>query len=103
MSDGLSSDVGLIPAGAHSSQSHPEGWECRCSTSSLSSFLPPSLTLTPEASAEGETINRKLITLVIWLAVVLSATIFTLRGPLRAPGDYANDFAAPYVSARLWL
>jgi len=54
-------------------------------------------------SVRGEPINRKLITLVIWLTVAFSATVFTLRGPLRARGDYASDFAAPYVSARLWL
>ena len=38
-----------------------------------------------------------------WLAVLLAAGEFVVRGPLRASAGYVNDFAAPYVSARLWL
>ena len=43
------------------------------------------------------------LTLLLWLAVVLASCVFTFRGPLRASSSYGNDFAAPYVSARLWL
>jgi hypothetical protein len=39
----------------------------------------------------------------VWLAVLVASCEFTLRGPLRASSAYVNDFAAPYVSARLWL
>jgi hypothetical protein len=60
------------------------------------------LTLSPEALSGGS-IPRKLITPFLWLALLIAAAIFTIRGPLRASADYANDFAAPYTSARLWL
>ncbi|CAN5650728.1 hypothetical protein BH10ACI4_BH10ACI4_03200 [soil metagenome] len=39
----------------------------------------------------------------IWLAVLIAAAVFTVHGPLHAGGNYVNDFAAPYTSARLWL
>ena len=41
--------------------------------------------------------------LLAWLAVLFASAIFLVRGPLRARTDYINDFAAPYVSTRLWL
>ena len=40
---------------------------------------------------------------LLWLAVLLAAGEFVLRGPLRASAGYVNDFASPYVSARLWM
>ena len=45
----------------------------------------------------------RLKVLLAWLVVLLAAGEFALRGPLRARGDYVNDFASPYVSARLWM
>ena len=63
---------------------------------------PSAVTLSPD-TLSGGSIPRKLLTPLLWLAILLSAAIFTLRGPLRARDDYANDFAAPYTSARLWL
>ncbi len=45
----------------------------------------------------------RLKVLLAWLPVLLAAGWFTLRGPLRARTDYVNDFASPYVSARLWM
>jgi hypothetical protein len=60
------------------------------------------LTLSPEALSGGS-IPSKLLTPLLWLALLIAAAIFTIRGPLRASADYANDFAAPYTSARLWL
>jgi len=35
--------------------------------------------------------------------VLLASGAFVLRGPLRASSGYVSDFAAPYVSTRLWL
>ena len=60
------------------------------------------VTLSPD-TLSGGSIPRKLLTPLLWLAILLSAAVFTIRGPLRASADYANDFAAPYTSARLWL
>ncbi len=63
---------------------------------------PPTITLSPDEQSGGS-IPRKLLTPLLWLALLLSAAVFTIRGPLRARTDYVNDFAAPYTSARLWL
>jgi hypothetical protein len=41
--------------------------------------------------------------LLAWIAVLLAAGLFLLRGPLRASSGYVNDFAAPYTATRLWL
>ena len=45
----------------------------------------------------------RLKVLLAWLPVLLAAGWFAIRGPLRARTDYVNDFASPYVSARLWM
>ncbi len=45
----------------------------------------------------------RLKVLLAWLPVLLALGWFALRGPLRARTDYVNDFASPYVSARLWM
>jgi hypothetical protein len=45
----------------------------------------------------------RLKVLLAWLPVLLAAGWLALRGPLRARTDYVNDFASPYVSARLWM
>lgn len=45
----------------------------------------------------------RLKVLLAWLPVLLAAGWFALRGPLRTRTDYVNDFASPYVSARLWM
>jgi hypothetical protein len=63
---------------------------------------PTAVTLSPDTHSGGS-IPRKLLTPLLWLAVLLSAAVFTIRGPFRAHADYVNDFAAPYTSARLWL
>ncbi len=41
--------------------------------------------------------------MLAYLALLLASAIFLVRGPLRAQTDYLNDFAAPYVSTRLWF
>jgi hypothetical protein len=35
--------------------------------------------------------------------LLVAAAYFLIHGPLHAGSDYANDFAAPYTSARLWI
>lgn len=41
--------------------------------------------------------------MLAYIAVLLASAVFLVRGPLRARTSYLNDFAAPYVSTRLWL
>ncbi len=41
--------------------------------------------------------------MLAYLALLLAFSIFFLRGPFRVRTEYLNDFAAPYVSTRLWL
>jgi len=51
----------------------------------------------------GHRIKLKTTALLAWIAVLLAAGLFLVRGPLRASSGYVNDFAAPYTATRLWL
>jgi hypothetical protein len=48
-------------------------------------------------------IKTPVVTLLAWVAVLLAAAVFLIRGPLRATPHHAADYTAPYVSGRLWL
>ena len=61
------------------------------------------LILLPRRVQIQPSIQKHPLVLVLWITIPLATIIFLLRGPLRASSEYANDFAAPYTSARLWL
>ena len=66
----------------------------------------PSLTLLPTHLSKEERRREAAIRTIpirTWLVLLLAAAYFLIHGPIHASSNYANDFAAPYTSARLWL
>jgi hypothetical protein len=66
-------------------------------------FHPVNSPKNPESLTIQSPTPTKRSSLLLWIALPIAFAIFLLRGPLRASSAYANDFAAPYTSASLWL